>query len=799
MALGDIRIKTGAAYTAAGILFADLGNIEVGVNANILISDMFTIDAISFSAELATELGVNGGTGAANIWVEDFTKDASNPVQITTAGNLKVLGYGLTVGAGLSIDANGGLVVSSNLQELDGLTFGANKVLYTDGSGNLQIADAGVNSGIQAYDLLLTNLGISGISTDQMIYGTGTDTVATAATTSFGRGILNWADALAGRTSLDVYATSTIDNLLNGLSWKAAVVVASVADIDLSVASTPNPIDGITVLDGERVLLKDQTAGEENGIWVAVTAADPTTWTRSEDADSESELLAGAVFVTDGTANGDKAFVQTTDAPIVVGVTVLTYSQFSNAATIYTASDGIILNGSNFEFDYTGLGGSAIAASDLIAFYNGAYNKTDFQSFEHSLDLNNLLGTLSVANGGTGNTSLLANGILFGNGTGVIQSQVGTLAGHILSWNPTAGDWSILRITGVTNEIDVTFGSNGEQSLGISTSYDGGTGIVTLGTITTGTWKGNVIDQTYLVGQSGTNTGDQTTLYDGSGSLSGPTVITTGANDLTFTATTGDILFNNNVAPNPTLIIDGTTNTIGMGGNANLSDQLSIYNITGSGNTTALGIQGNNTTGTQVGAEINVTATATNNVGLRIRTANATSTNYAILVTDGNTGFLSTNPTETVEIGELGNVATLKFVDGNQALGNVLTSDANGVATWQAVSNKRTWTWGAARNSANTTLSYLRTFDGTPTNVATYVVPYNCNITDITCSTSVIETWTAEVHINGVIAGSISVTAAASDTSTGLSIAVSTGDVISFYCNGTNISHPHIDAWFLEV
>jgi hypothetical protein len=173
-------------------------------------------------------------------------------------------------------------------------------------------------------------------------------------------------------------------------------------------------------------------------------------------------------------------------------------------------------------------------------------------------------------------------------------------------------------------------------------------------------------------------------IYGGSGSLIGSTIVTTGANDLTFTTTTGDILFNNNVGPNPTLLIDGATNTIGMGGNATLTEQLSIYNTTGSGNTTALGIYGNNTTGDQRATYINTTGAATNNTALQVNASGAATGNYALLVESGNVGIGVLTPTETVEVGTIGNVATLKFVDGNQAAGHVLTSDANGVATWTA-------------------------------------------------------------------------------------------------------------------
>ena len=133
-------------------------------------------------------------------------------------------------------------------------------------------------------------------------------------------------------------------------------------------------------------------------------------------------------------------------------------------------------------------------------------------------------------------------------------------------------------------------------------------------------------------------------IYSGSGSLSGATTVTTGINDLTFTATTGDIIFNNSVAAaNPAFFIDGATSTVGMGGNANLTDQCSIYNVTGSGNTTSLGIQGNNTTGNQLGIGVSISGAATTNTALKL-SATGAGTNYGIVSTNGDNGFGTTTP-----------------------------------------------------------------------------------------------------------------------------------------------------------
>ena len=131
-------------------------------------------------------------------------------------------------------------------------------------------------------------------------------------------------------------------------------------------------------------------------------------------------------------------------------------------------------------------------------------------------------------------------------------------------------------------------------------------------------------------------------IYSGSGSLSGATTVTTGINDLTFTATTGDIIFNNNVSPNPTLFLDGATNSVGIGGSFTATDQLSVYNSTAA-NTSAVGVYGLNTSGNQIGADIKMTAAATTNTALKLVSSGA-GTNYALVTEGGNSGFGTATP-----------------------------------------------------------------------------------------------------------------------------------------------------------
>lgn len=161
--------------------------------------------------------------------------------------------------------------------------------------------------------------------------------------------IQNLADP-SGNT--DAATKQYVDNVANGLVQKAAVRVASTTNLTLSGTQT---IDGVAVVAGDRVLAKDQSTGANNGVYVVAAGA----WSRAADADSSAEVQPGfTTFVSEGTVNGNKSFTLTTDAPITLGTTALTFTQSSGTGTTYTA-DGtsLTLTGTTFSITptYSGL------------------------------------------------------------------------------------------------------------------------------------------------------------------------------------------------------------------------------------------------------------------------------------------------------------------------------------------------------------------------------------------------------------------------------------------------------------
>lgn len=183
----------------------------------------------------------------------------------------------------------------------------------------------------------------------------------------------------------DAATKGYVDASQQGLDVKESVKAATTGNITLSGTQT---VDGVSLSVGDRVLVKNQTTGSENGIYVVASGS----WSRAADADADSEVTAGLfTFVSEGTVNGDAGFSLTTNDDITVGSTALTFTQFSGAGNI-TGGDGIQKSGSELSIDAKANGGLVIESSELAV----------------DLGASSITGTLAIGDGGTGGTSASA-------------------------------------------------------------------------------------------------------------------------------------------------------------------------------------------------------------------------------------------------------------------------------------------------------------------------------------------------------------------------------------------------------
>ena len=175
----------------------------------------------------------------------------------------------------------------------------------------------------------------------------------------------------------DAVTKAYVDLTVQGLEPKQSVRAASTANI--ATLSGPMTLDGVALVAGDRVLVKDQTTAGQNGIYVVAAGA----WTRSADADVWGELISAYVFVESGTTNADMGYLATVDPGGALGTTAITFVQFTGAGQIL-AGAGLTKSGNTLDVgagtglavaaDTVGLTGQALALHTLAT--NGMVART---------------------------------------------------------------------------------------------------------------------------------------------------------------------------------------------------------------------------------------------------------------------------------------------------------------------------------------------------------------------------------------------------------------------------------------
>jgi hypothetical protein len=334
-----IRIKRRAASGGAGAP-STLANAELAFNeaSNILYYGTGT----GGSGGSATSVIAIAGNGAfvdlSTSQTIGGTKTFSSTIQGSISGNA---GTATTWATARDLSLTGD--ATATLASVDG---------SANVSGALTLAT--VNSNVGTFTKLTVNgKGLVTAATNAVLNDIGTPT----ANYSFGGfKLTNLADPTSDQDAATKYY---VDSVAQGLDVKASVKAATTANITLSGAQT---IDGIAIVAGDRVLVKNQTASQNNGIYVADSGA----WARSADANTWDELVSAYTFVEEGSTYADTGWVCTINAGGTLGTTPITWSQFSGAGT-YVAGTGLTLSGNTFSITNTAVtAGSYGAASKTL-------------------------------------------------------------------------------------------------------------------------------------------------------------------------------------------------------------------------------------------------------------------------------------------------------------------------------------------------------------------------------------------------------------------------------------------------
>jgi len=163
-------------------------------------------------------------------------------------------------------------------------------------------------------------------------------------------------------SATDIANKGYVDSVAQGLDVKASCVYSTTANITLSGLAVQAGGDWVATLTaGDRILVKDQTLSQFNGIYVAASGA----WARSADMNTWAEVPSAFTFIESGTTLADTGWVCTSNQGGTIDVTPITWSQFSGAGS-YLAGTGLTLTGNTFSITSTGVTAAAYGSASSV-------------------------------------------------------------------------------------------------------------------------------------------------------------------------------------------------------------------------------------------------------------------------------------------------------------------------------------------------------------------------------------------------------------------------------------------------
>jgi len=637
-------LLTDSIYYANGdpYVFANAG----GANTQVQFNDSGSFGgSSSFTFNKSTgALTVSGNVSTGNISgaLGNFTTVTGT---LTTSAQPNITSVGTLTSLAVTGNASAG-----NISATNGAFTTVGGTLTTAAQPNVTslgtLSSLDVTGNVTTSANLVTDL-IQGRTSGISIRATGTNQnielrpTGTGFTDVWGGRIANVA---APTASGDAATKQYVDEVAQGLDPKGSVVLATASalpsytynngssGVGATITASSNgalSVDGSTPSADDRILVKDETGGNApyNGIYVVTTVGDAGTafvLTRATDFDGApgSEIPGAFVFVETGSTYADTGWVCTTDAPVTVGSTDITFTQFSGAGT-YTAGTGLTLNGTEFSISNTTVTAQAYGSGDAVATFTvnaqgqltaaanvaiaaNAANLTGSTLSSNittsSLTSVGTLGSLDVTgNVGAGNVSATAGSFTTVAGSLTTASQpnitsVGTLTSLAVTGNASANNIS------ATNEVSAT-------TLSGTLSTAAQPNITSVGTLSSLSVTGNVTaggvktDNLYyangnpwdLQEAAGSNTEVQFNSNDDFGASS----------NFTFNSSTNNLAINGNIV----------VSTGGFYGDGSALSSLTGANVTGEVSYAAVA---NSVSGSNVSGAVSFATTANNVAGSNV-------------------------------------------------------------------------------------------------------------------------------------------------------------------------------------
>jgi hypothetical protein len=370
----NAKVATGAAIDAAKIGGGAVSNLEFSY-----------LDGVTSAIQTQINSKQATITGAATTIVSsDLTasraaiSNSSGKIAVSTVTDTE-LGYVSGVTSAIQTQLGTKLTASNNLSDVSSTSTART---------NLGLA---IGTNVQAYDAELAAIAGLTSAADKGIQFTGSGTAAVFDLTTAGKALLDDADATTQRTTLGLGTIATqnansvtltggtitglgdpssssevatknyVDNLVTGLRTRVIARVASTANVNISTGlENGDTLDGVTLVTGNRVLLKDQSTASQNGLYIVVASGAAS---RDTEFDIISELAGQLILVSEGSTHADDLFLCTTDTSATLGSSSISYVQVFPSSGGTVTSVAVADSGSS-EFTVTG---SPITSSGTIS------------------------------------------------------------------------------------------------------------------------------------------------------------------------------------------------------------------------------------------------------------------------------------------------------------------------------------------------------------------------------------------------------------------------------------------------